>query len=114
VIAKLRDSSIIMIGDEVMTDFYKVCIGLIFVVEQITPHETCESGTLVVAALKDDRSKKLLGMKKDGFTFKDGIDANHFRKVGPPAEPEPAEAQGQGSSEKIVPPAAKKVRKKGS
>ena len=111
--AKIRDGSIIGIGDEVVTDFYKACIGLIFVVEQITTHDTCESGTLVVAALKDDRSKKLLGLKKEGLTFKDGIDANHFRKVGPPAEPEPAEAQGHGSEE-IVPPADKKVRKKRS
>jgi len=89
---KLRDGSILVIGDEVQTDFYKSCIDFTFVVEQITPHDTCESGCLVVAALKEDRSKKLLGFKKDGLTFKDGIDANHFRKIAADPGSEPAEA----------------------
>lgn len=90
--AILRDGSVISEGDEVQTDFYKACAGLTFVVEQVTPHETCESGFLVVAALKEDRSKKLLGFKKEGLTFKDGLDANHFRKITADPGAKPAEA----------------------
>jgi hypothetical protein len=98
--AILRDGSFIEIGNEVQTDFYKSCIGLTFVVEQITPHDTCESGFLVVAALKEDRSKKLLGFKKEGFTFKDGLDANHFRKITADPGPEPAETPAKEKKEK--------------
>ena len=107
--AKLRDGSFIEIGDEVQTDFHKSCIGLTFVVEQISSHETCESGYLVVVALKEDRSKKILGFKKEGMIFKDGIDANHFRKIAADPGREPSEAQGTGDPAK----GQKKSPKKG-
>lgn len=64
--------------DEVTTDF-PGCKGYVFVVEKITIHPS-ESGYMVVVALKDDRKRKILGLKKEGLTFVDGIDANWFTK----------------------------------
>lgn len=73
-----RDGSAIELEDEVTTNF-PGCNGYVFVVEKIIIHPS-ESGYMVVAALKDDRKRKILGLKKEGLTFVDGIDANWFTK----------------------------------
>lgn len=80
--ATLRDGTILNIGDEVSTHYHKKCIGLTFVVEAITPYLNCESGTMIVAALKEDRTRKIVGFKKEDFEFPvEGIDANWFKKI---------------------------------
>lgn len=81
-VAILRDGSTLEVDDEVTTDFYPQSIDIIFVIESITSHAGyCESGFLVVVHMKDDPARKILGLKKEGREFPDGIDANHFKKV---------------------------------
>lgn len=81
-VAILRDGSTLEIDDEVTTEWHHTCIGTVFVVESITAHPGyCESGFLVVVHMKDDPTRKILGLKKEGKEFPDGIDANHFKKI---------------------------------
>lgn len=80
--AILRDGSVLEIGDEVTTNYHKKCIGLTFIVCEINPYPYCESGTLVVAHLKDDPERRIEGLKVEGRDFgPPGIDANWFCKV---------------------------------
>lgn len=80
--ALTRHGVVITIGDEVGTDWHHTCIGKVFIVETITPFELCESGFMIVAHLKTDPTRKLLGMKFEGVTKKipDGLDSNWFKK----------------------------------
>jgi len=79
--AILRDGSRLNLGDEVITNYHESCIGKTFIVCNIIPHAHCESGTLVTVHLKGDEQRKMLGFKKEGMDFSDGIDANWFKKI---------------------------------
>jgi hypothetical protein len=62
-----RDGSELNIGDEV---------------EVIGYHKNCNDQTfMVVVHLKGEPDRKLLGFKKKGFVFQDGLDSNYFKKV---------------------------------
>ncbi|HNU15328.1 MAG TPA: hypothetical protein PKI55_12815 [Chitinophagaceae bacterium] len=77
-----RDGSVIQVGDDVRCLLYKKLLQEEFVVESITENPGgCESGFMVVVHLKSDPSKKIVGYKKEGRNFIDGIDANWFEKI---------------------------------
>lgn len=78
--AILRDGTELDIGDEVTTNF-RGCKGHEFVICEINPYDTCESGFMVVAHLKGSPERKI----KSPFAGKDGrpegMDANWFKKI---------------------------------
>ena len=78
--AKLRDGTILRIGDDV-TSNYRGCVGHEFTICQINPYESCESGFMVVAHLKGspDRPIKSPFAGKDGRP--EGIDTNWFKPI---------------------------------
>lgn len=77
-----RDGTELNIGDEVeVVGYHKSCNGNTFIVCEITAYQFCESGFMVVVHLKGEPDRKLLGFKKEGHVFQDGLDANYFRKI---------------------------------
>ncbi len=77
-----RDGDVLQVGDNVRCLLYKKLLQEEFVVESITENlGGCESGFMVVAHLKSDPSKRIVGMKKEEHNFVDGIDANWFEKI---------------------------------
>lgn len=70
-----RDGESITIHDEVETNWHEKCLGVIFVVAAITPHDTCESGFMVSVHVKDNPERKLKGLRELG------LDTNWFRKI---------------------------------
>jgi len=80
-VAVTREGEELRMGDEVTTNYHKDCAGKIFIVCDIVKYDNCESGFMVVVHLKDFPERKILGLKKEGHTFQDGLDCNHFNKV---------------------------------
>ena len=77
-----RNGEVFNVGDTVRCLLYKKLLHEEFVVESITENlGGCESGFMVVAHLKSDPSKRIVGFKKEGRDFMDGIDANWFEKI---------------------------------
>jgi len=76
--ATLYDGSTLQEGDEVETRFHRSCLGVIFVVESITPYDACASGSMVIAHVKEDPNRKIVGSR--GM----GLDANWFKKIKQP------------------------------
>lgn len=80
------DGSVIRIGDEVeaktASGYFRKCEGVVFVVESIRDLPGyCKTGYLVVAHVRDQPERKLLGFKKEGREFPDGLDADWFTKI---------------------------------
>lgn len=80
---KQRNGEVLSVGDEVTIDA-GILTGLlkethkegqVFVIEKMTPWLYCESQMLVIAARKDDREKKTVGVAGKG------IDTNWFKKI---------------------------------
>lgn len=78
--ATKRDGTILKIGDEVTTK-WRGCEGFVFIISEINPYDSCESGSMVVAHLKGEPERVI----KSKFAGKDGrppgLDANWFEKV---------------------------------
>jgi len=77
----LKSKMDLKVGDEVRCNLYKKLANEVFIVESITPNENCHSKFMVVAHLKSDPSKRIVGLKKDGYDFVDGIDSSWFEKI---------------------------------
>jgi hypothetical protein len=78
----LEDGTILKMGDEVETDLYPQCAGHTFIICQMTPWEHCASKVMVLAHLKGNPERKLVGFKKEGRDLgPEGIDAGHFKLV---------------------------------
>lgn len=80
------DGSMIRVGDEVEAKtafgYYRKCEGVVFVVESIQDLlGYCKTGYLVLVHVKDQPDRKLLGFKKEGREFPDGLDADWFVKI---------------------------------
>jgi hypothetical protein len=80
------DGSVIRIGDEVEaktpSGYFRKCEGVVFVVESIQDLlGYCKTGYLVLVHVKDQPDRKLLGFKKEGREFPDGLDADWFVKI---------------------------------
>ncbi len=80
------DGSVIRIGDEVeaktQSGYFRKCEGVVFVVERIQDLlGYCKTGYLVLVHVKDQPDRKLLGFKKEGREFPDGLDADWFVKI---------------------------------
>jgi hypothetical protein len=78
--ARLRDGSVIFEDDEVnmnpgLQGPHSGHESKPFVIEKMTPWETCESGMLIIAALKENKDIKTIGFSGNG------IDANWFKKL---------------------------------
>lgn len=76
-----RDGGNLKIGDRVTTNFHPKCEGIVFVVEQISAWEHCESKFLIVAHMEGDPERKLLGAKNMRPNRPEGLDTNWFKKV---------------------------------
>lgn len=82
VVAKLRDGTMLEIGDEVETNLHHTCLGVIFVICEIHPYSHCESGAHVVVHVKGYPEKRIEGKKIPDFeSDPPGIDANWFKKI---------------------------------
>jgi hypothetical protein len=76
------DGSILSVGDEVETTLHPKCAGVVFVVESIEHHPGyCASGYMVVVHVKGHPERKMLGFKKEGLSFIDGVSADWFTKI---------------------------------
>lgn len=85
------DGSVLRIGDEVeakllygngCVKYFRKCEGVVFIVEKIGYHPgCCSTGYMVVVHVKGSPERKMLGFKKEGLTFIDGLDADWFTKI---------------------------------
>lgn len=80
------DGSVIRVGDDVEAKtsfgYYNKCEGVVFVIERIQHLPGyCKTGYLVLVHVKDQPDRKLLGFKKEGREFPDGLDADWFMKI---------------------------------
>lgn len=85
------DGTVLQVRDEVgvfmkfndhITYYHKTCEGIVFVIESIDHHTgLSKTGYFVVAHVKGHPERKLLGFKKEGYKFIDGIDADWFTKL---------------------------------
>lgn len=79
---QLRDKTILTMGDEVQTSFHKSCLGKTFIICEMNDFPGgCESGIMLVVHLKGDPERKITGLKKEGYDWVEGIDANWFKKL---------------------------------
>ena len=75
---ELPDKSVIAVGDEVSCA-YQGCAGHTFVIDRIHATNSSYSKFMVVAHLKEDKSREIQGTIIDGVNY--GIDASWFKRI---------------------------------